>query len=244
MFKFIKHCFKDMFATVASQHNEQLVNALLQREVSITLAHLKSILQKVNVYDIGANSGAWTKALQRKNNDIGFFLFEANQIHEDKLRETGNYYKIVVLSDKEKCVDFYSTGGTGDSYFKENSCLYHGVQSRKEKTLTLDSVVKSEGIPLPDFIKIDTQGSEIDILKGAEGCMLNARAILLECPIYPYNQGAPVMSEYVSFLLSHGFYPSRCSEIHIIQGVFSQIDIIFLKEDVICQLKGSLNFFK
>ena len=93
---------------------------------------------------------------------------------------------------------------------------------------------------LIDFLKIDTQGAELDILNGAKNCMNSARAILLECPIYPYNKGAPTMPEYVTFLLRFGFYPARCTEIHNMLGVLVQIDILFMSKTVLS--KSNIKF--
>ena len=51
---------------------------------------------------------------------------------------------------------------------------------------------------LPDFIKIDTQGSELDILKGGEKTISNCSLIYLECPIIEYNLGSPNLNDYIN----------------------------------------------
>jgi hypothetical protein len=50
---------------------------------------------------------------------VTFFLFEANEAHEGWLAKTGERYFIVVLSSEETLVEFYGTGGSGDSYYRE-----------------------------------------------------------------------------------------------------------------------------
>ena len=48
-------------------------------------------------------------------------------------------------------------------------------------------MVEKENLKLPNFIKIDTQGSEIDILKGSKNTLKNCNLIYLETPIIEYN---------------------------------------------------------
>ena len=47
---------------------------------------------------------------------------------------------------------------------------------------------------------------------------------------------------YVNFMLSEGFYPAHCTELHNLEGVFVQIDIIFVSSDKL-KLKALIKFF-
>ena len=107
-------------------------------------------------------------------------------------------------------------------------------------------IQKINNLPLPDFIKVDTQGSEIDILKGSKKTLEKCKLILLECPIISYNNGAPNLNEYINYLNSIDFLPIDACEIHHIDKVFVQIDIIFLKKDIFYKIyneKKILNLF-
>ena len=185
-----------------------------------------------NIYDVGAHKGNWSVAMNKELPDANFYLFEANSHHEEDLKKLDYQYYINVLSNNEKNIDFYSNNaGTGDSYYKENTSTYDTVKSKQITSKTLDDLVKKNKIPFPDFIKIDTQGSELDILNGAHDCLKNAQLLLLECPVYPFNSGAPTMPDYIDFLLKFNFYPSQCVELHNLSGVLIQIDILFLNKN-------------
>jgi len=93
-------------------------------------------------------------------------------------------------------------------------------------------VVISENLPNPDFIKLDVQGAEIDILKGAGGLLDSCTLLLAKCPIVPYNLGAPELNEYLAYFKSKGFSPLRITEQHSNKGSLLQIDILFLKDTV------------
>jgi len=68
--------------------------------------------------------------------------------------------------------------------------------------VTLDSVIRDRKC---DFIKIDTQGGELEILKGATRTLRNC--IGLECEVWfaPVYYGAPVFGDICAFMKEHGF---------------------------------------
>lgn len=172
-------------------------------------------------------------------------MFEAIPIHENDLSAVGCYYHIGILSDSKKTMSFYASVGTGGSLYKEATNVYQNILPIKECSYTLDEIIQQEGLPLPDFIKLDVQGAELDVLNGASNSLRHAKALLLECPIYPYNVGAPSMEDYIEFLLQRGFYPARCAEDHEIGGVFGQVDIIFLLRDILEKVDPEFDgFFK
>jgi FkbM family methyltransferase len=55
------------------------------------------------------------------------------------------------------------------------------------------------------MIKIDTQGYEMEVLKGSTGLLPRTSAIQLELSLVPLYDGAPTFVEMISFLQSHGY---------------------------------------
>jgi hypothetical protein len=55
------------------------------------------------------------------------------------------------------------------------------------------------------MMKIDVQGCEIDVLKGAEYTLSKCTDLLIELQHTEYNQGAPLKDEAIEFLKSIGF---------------------------------------
>jgi FkbM family methyltransferase len=197
------------------------------------------------VYDIGANKGHWAEYIRNVScMKSQFFLFEANAVHESDLKRSGHKYFITTLSSEEKFVEFYSLGGsgTGDSYYLETRRKHSNTESQRVMTSTLDQIVGRYGLPQADFIKIDTQGSELDILKGATGVLANASLILVECPILQYNVGAPSISEYINFLLEHDFFPIDLVSTHYVNQnhLLVQADVVFLKRRLFEKFFGEL----
>ena len=214
---------------------EKLFNSLYKQKLNSIILHLlDNKIEINNVYDVGAYQGEWTKALKKTSiKNSKFFLFEANAENEKYLKNSDHKYFINVLSDKNKEVKFFSKAHTGDSYFLEKTNFYEDTIIPKTlKTITLNEIQAKTQIPFPDFIKIDTQGSEIDILKGGNQILNNCKVILLECPIISYNIGAPSLSDYIKYLSSINYLPLDVTEIHHLDKVLIQADIIFLKKDI------------
>ena len=214
----------------------RLFNSLYKHRLNNNLIDLiKKKIKIQNIYDIGAYKGEWSiflnnTSLKNKN----FFLFEANIENEIYLKKLNFKYFISVLSDKIKEVEFYSKAHTGDSYYPEQTNFYEkNLLPKIKKTNTLDDIVTKNNLPFPDFIKIDTQGSEIDILKGGKKNVENCKVILLECPIIQYNLGSPNFGEYINYLNLINFVPYDICEIHNIDKVLIQIDVLFIRKSII-----------
>jgi hypothetical protein len=90
-------------------------------------------------------------------------------------------------------------------------------------TKRLDDVVK----PSYDFIKLDTQGSELDIMKGGQKTLDNAKYILIETSVVEYNENAPLKEEIFNYLSSIGFKPLEMVEDHYMNDKLIQEDWIF-----------------
>lgn len=71
------------------------------------------------------------------------------------------------------------------------------------ETTTLDAVYKS--LPIPDFIKLDTQGSELDILRGATTVLKTTTMVEVEVEFIPNYEGQPLFHQVFEFMLDHGF---------------------------------------
>lgn len=182
------------------------------------------------VFDIGAHKGWWSLPL--KNGvlrDSFFYLFEANPAHEAELKATGFPYYLGVLSAPGRdTVEFYSIEGTGDSYYRENTKFYDNTVATTVSARTLETVIKEATLPVPQLLKLDTQGSEIDILRGAESVLSLVDLVYLECPVLKYNAGAPSLTEYIDYMKSQNFMPSDVLEVHSHDKALIQIDMMFI----------------
>jgi len=178
-----------------------------------------------SILDIGANIGEWTKHARTLWPDARYHLIEANPSCEAALQATGENYTIQLLGvGYHPKKSFFSCGpnATGASVYCELTELYYGCEPILLEQCTLDDMSLGQF----DLIKIDTQGSELDILRGGYETVDKAKAVLLEVTVIPFNQGAPLITEVVQYMIDIGF-PRY--EVVSTNSVY-QMDLMFLRE--------------
>lgn len=185
------------------------------------------------VYDIGACRGDWSKQMKSYLPNADFFLFEANPAYDQVLAQTGFPYLCgqVLSNPGRETVAFYNGTNTGDSYYKETTKFYDNQTTVDLPCTTIDDLNEKFGLPPANFIKLDTQGSELDILAGAEKMISSVDLVLTECPIICYNKGAPNIQDYLDYFKSKDFVPVALCEDHVIEDTLIQIDLLFMRRE-------------
>ena len=182
------------------------------------------------VVDVGAFSGNFTRDILEQSPECDCVMFEANPNCENNLEKVGVPYHITALSDsKREDVPFYIRNGyitcTGASLYKETTEEYKDAQIMKVSTSTLDEYeLYPDGI---DLLKCDVQGSELDVLKGAEETLKRTKNILLECSLIDYNENAPQIEEVIQYLKEKGFHANEIIGKHYNDDTVTQLDILF-----------------
>ena len=111
--------------------------------------------------------------------------------------------------------------------FQERTKHYAQVVPEMRRTTTLDQLFPTHRF---EFVKIDCQGAELDILAGGQTLLQGTDVVLLECPFAgQYNIGAPSFADYIRTLDALGFAPLDLPELHRANGILCQIDILFLR---------------
>ena len=198
------------------------------------LQKLKSFgFEPKNILDIGANKGKWTLEIKKKVfPKAEYTLIEAIDYEElDKLSEKHDNinYKNILLDEIEHFVTWYEKRNTGDSLFKENTGYFDDCKEIKRSATTLDLVFNKNEVF--ELIKIDCQGAEIPILKGGNRLIQKSSVIILEVPFMgEYNIGAPNFYEHINYMENIGYRVFDIVELHRVDNILIQIDIIFIKQ--------------
>lgn len=198
--------------------NQRLIDIhrqdILPRIHTAYLESIESIQPKV-IYDIGSCVLHWHRKAK--------LVWPASRIIcFDALSEVSSFYNNIefhcaVLSDLDnKEVEFFYNVEMpgGCSYYQENKEInapaarfYNDSHKRKMSTITLDSLINNKQLPLPDLIKIDVQGAELDVVIGAKSCMATTKDVILELQSVDFNKGAPKYLEVIDYMKNIGF---RC----------------------------------
>ena len=191
----------------------------LHNDISIPQGHidyLKTIQYTSSVvYDIGSAVLHWTKEAKQIWPNARYIAFEAMTQVEEWYNEYGIEYSLGVFSDENnKEVTYYCNPILlgGNSYYKENEKyspvakdIYAKEFEESRHTVTIDSMVELCNFPPPDFVKIDVQGAELDILNGMTKTLKNVKHLIVELQHVEYNIGAKQVNESIPFIESLGF---------------------------------------
>ena len=132
------------------------------------------------VWDVGSNIGFWSMHLSRAFPDIGELrCFEPDPSNLAMLRQncqengfTNWTIRAVGLSDRAGTATFYAdpeTGATGSIEADQNFIGRHYKMKQSPITVTLTTIDEeiADGAVPPDFIKLDVEGHELAVFRGA-----------------------------------------------------------------------------
>lgn len=128
------------------------------------------------IFDVGANVGDWSLLMQRElPHSARFFMFEPQLACQRRIEEKGIPNAVViphaVSSDAGQTIElFVGNEASGlaslhqrrDSYFSEME-----FSSLVVSTVTIDDIVDEYGLGRIDLMKMDVEGHELSVLKGA-----------------------------------------------------------------------------
>jgi FkbM family methyltransferase len=171
--------------------NTQAIQSLEDQTATIEpeLFLLKKFVDKESVvFDIGSNVGDYLYAFERIVTPGNMYGFEPNKNLYNRLKKMFTKANIfnLALSDVSENADLkiptinnklYPSRGTLNVNFKEID--EEDYILLKIKKVTLDDFVIENKIPKIDFIKIDVEGHEFNVLKGAVETLKKYKPTLL-----------------------------------------------------------------
>ncbi|NVL90282.1 MAG: FkbM family methyltransferase [Desulfobacterales bacterium] len=187
------------------------------------------------VIDVGASDGRWSKTLMLFYPYAFYFLIEANQVHESKLKR---------FKKKHENVDYIlaAAGDTvGEVYFDASDAA-GGLASHKPMNsdnmikvavVTVDTQVKQQNLTGPYLLKLDTHGFEVPIFEGATATLKETSIIVVEAYNFVLSEGSLRFHEMCLFLEEKGFRPlGLCNPMFRPKdGLLWQMDLIFARSD-------------
>lgn len=204
---------------------------LLDRPADVLAILKRSGLAVRSVVDVGAARGEWTRTC------LAVFP-EASCLMIDPLSE--NVMPLRSVCDEWPAVRYW-TGAVGDQA-GELKIFAHGDQSsllasewggdlRTVPVRTLDSFLDDGTMPGVDFSKIDVQGAELSVLRGADRVLAQCQAIQIEVGFRKVYQGAATAHEVIAYLGQRGFrIYDICDVCKREDRALLQCDLFFVKD--------------
>jgi len=155
------------------------------------LEHVAQYLPGKVAYDVGANIGLVTLFLARCVGEKGLVIaFEPTPPNAERLMENVQLNKLsnvrlyrVALGDTEAVIKIaHCPDSPGIATLREDLAQgyrrRYSLQEFQVEVVPLDTLVASESLPLPDFLKIDIEGYEYPMLLGARQTIQRARPMI------------------------------------------------------------------
>lgn len=195
---------------------------------------IKDLTQVKSLIDIGAAHGDFIKMFRYIFGYVEVTAIEANKNDAYYLDTLGCnvIYKAVGKPGKQI---FYTNPndpvGGGSSLYLENTSFFSEPEKTEMEVVALDSL----GLTA-DFIKIDIQGAEYDVLMHGQETIKNAKFLLLELSFLNYNLDAPLIDDVLDLARQLGFRmidtfgPTKGG--HLYNGRKNQVDVLLARKDL------------
>lgn len=189
-------------------------------EAATVRAYRRMLKPGDTVLDIGANIGAHTLPLASCVAPSGRviavepteFAFQklARAVTDNPTLGARIALRQVMLTSEtgsELAPELYSSWSVAESGSHQHA-LHLGTRktTRGAKTMTLDDLVRDEGLARIDLIKLDVDGWEMDVLRGAERTLSELRPpLIFELAPYVFEERGHRAEEFLNELAKRGY---------------------------------------
>jgi len=195
------------------------------------LDKIKKYFTPTTILDIGANIGQFYNNCKKIFPDSYYYLIEGNNFCEEALSGLDVDFSISLLSDKVKTVDFYIRKTeplcTGNSIYREKTIFFcdDDIKIEKRQTSTLDNLLSGKKF---DLIKLDVQGSELDVMNGGLDTIKKSIGVILEVSLIEFNENSPSKKDVINFMNELGF-----DSVEVLGTISHPITHEIIQEDIL-----------
>lgn len=174
---------------------------------------IKLISENLNnndiIFDVGSNVGSFTHIVSKHNKDIylTFHTFEPNKDINLKTKNLINSKKHTIkhskiaISLKHNKVKFYKNSISSQSSLKnENNLIGKTIETYEVKSISLDKYCEINNISHISLLKIDVEGSELEVLMSGKKLIESGNIKLIKIEIDNKN-----LFQVFSFLSQNDF---------------------------------------
>ncbi len=223
----------------AREIRARLAPARQRRAVEVLRVARESGLRPATVVDVGAAYGGWSFECQDIFPNARYLLIEP--LSEYSYRPQSVRSSIPGAVEIEAA----ATGEPGTISINVHDDLVGSSLKREQegpavdgvprevRAATVDELCAENAATGPYLLKVDVQGAELDVLKGAGRTLAGAELVFLEVSFFRFYQDGPLFHEVVAHMSGLGFFAYDFVE-HLyrpLDGALAQLDLAFARAD-------------
>ncbi len=179
-------------------------------------------LSPSTLIDVGANKGQFSLMARHLFPKLEIHAFEPleteRRVYESVVSQPVTTYPVALGPENGEATFFVATRADSSSLLKPGEAQEIAYDVTHESTIKVPvsrmvDVLDFKSLPQPVLIKLDVQGAEIDVMKGAEDILPQVHYIYCEASFVPLYEGQFSAGQIIGYLARHGF---------MLRGVYNQ----------------------
>ena len=221
--KKFQYLFQVLHNTAISGMNYGNGGDFMQSGEEFCVKYVKEkLLEKQNslvIFDVGANKGHYSNLLSKYfSNEDSIYAFEPSENTFKKLKSTNENNKNVKTfnigfgSESKKLKLFTNADSSGLASVYQRRLEHFDISMDKYEEVeisTLDSFCKEQEIKEIDFLKLDVEGHELEVLKGAKTLLENKKIEFIQFEFGGANIDSRTFFQDFYYLLAPNYHIYR-----------------------------------
>ncbi|RJR27569.1 FkbM family methyltransferase [candidate division WWE3 bacterium] len=195
--------------------------------------------QPCTCIDVGAALGDFSLACARIFPEAQYLLIEPLKEYEPFLTAAvrqlpkAKYIPVAATSWEGSITIHIHKDLVGSSLYRETEGPKVDGVERIVLGRTLESLCQEQNVSGPYLLKIDVQGAELEVLRGAEKVLQESEYVILEISLFRFFLEGPEFNEVARFMKGQGFVPYDIWGLKYrpFDRALAQADVAFVKEN-------------
>ncbi len=202
--------------------------------------NLKQIgFEPKHIVDVGANHGTWTRETLKYFPDAYYTLLEPQYWMENSIQD---------LLETNKKIKFNAVGaGAQEGTFnftivnRDDSCSFRyteaeakaeGFEQIELPVVTLNNLLAESTLPIPDIIKIDAEGLDLEVLKGSSNYFGKTEIFMVEVGVVNKEFDNSFL-KMINYMDSNGYILFEITDINrpLVPAILWLAELVFVKKN-------------